>query len=416
MKLNKSGFNFLLILFITVISKNSLFAQQVKIAKGHLIKSEQIALFDKEKLSKINNEELQEFLNGSPTPFEAYKGKLNVPKNSLTLYKLTYQTSIPEKNNKPTIATGLIAIPDQIKEGAPMVSYQHGTVFGKMDVPSHIESSMEMKLILSQFGGQGFVCISADYIGLGDSKELNSYFSRKANEEACMDMYSATMEFLQNKKVKTGPFFTIGWSQGGYNNMIFLRRLEEAKIPVTASATAAAPVDLNLFLTRGVVNPKPIDAVFTPAAFGNMLFSIENYYNIPGLTKSIIRPQYYALANDFYNFKIDFLTYLQKTTTKVVDYVQPAFIEQMKAGNSRLTKILNDAEAYRWLSTTPLRAYYGMKDEAVPSYLAKLAIDYQSLLGKTNGQSFNAGDNADHRNTYIQALIEVEPWFETFIK
>ncbi len=411
-----SFFQLLFVTIIVFVFTGHVSAQHPQYAKGQLIKSEQIAVFDQQKLSKITHEELQEFLHGSPTPFEAYNGKFATPKNSLTLYKLTYQTSIPEKKNKLTIATGLIAIPDQLKEGAPMVSYQHGTVFGKEDVPSHIESSMEMKLILSQFGGQGFVCISADYIGLGDSKEPNSYFSRKATEEACMDMYAASIQFLKKKNIKTGSFFTMGWSQGGYSNMVFLRRLEEAKIPVTASATAAAPVDLNLFLTRGLTNPRAIDAFFTPAAFGNLLFAFENYYNMPGLAKKSILPQYYTLAEDFYYFKIDFLTHLQKTTTKIVDYVQPAFIEQMKAGNNKLSKILNESEGYRWLSITPLRAYYGMKDEAVPDYLAHLAIDYQSLLGKTNGQSFNAGDNADHRNTYVQALIEVEPWFETFMK
>ena len=137
---------------------------------------------------------------------------------------------------------------------------------------------------------------------------------------------------------------------------------------------------------------------------------------MPGLAKKSILPQYYSIAEDFYNFKIDFLTHLQKTTSKIVDYVQPEFIEQMKAGNNKLSKILNESEGYRWLSVTPLRAYYGMKDEAVPDYLAHLAIDYQWLLGKTNGQSFNAGENADHRNTYVYALIDVLPWFKTFIK
>jgi hypothetical protein len=410
---------FLHALFFAVFSigfKTTVIAQVMKLAKGKLIKSEQIAVFDKEKLSKISNEELQQFLYGAPTPFENYQGKFQVPQNGLTLYKLTYQTSIPEKQNKLVQATGLIAVPDQAKAGVPMISYQHGTVFGKKEAPSNIEASMEMKLILSQFGGQGFVCIGADYVGLGDSQEPNSYFSKKVTEEACMDMYAAANEFLKNKNIQPGPFFTMGWSQGGYNNMIFLRRLEEAKIKVTASATAAAPVDLNFFLTRGLANPRPFDAVYTPAAFGNLLFSVEHYYNLPGLTQSVIRPEYYNLAKDFYNFKVEFMEYLKKGTTKATEFVKPEFIQQMKAGKSKITKILNESEGYRWVSVTPLRAYYGMRDEAVPSYIAKLAVDYQTLLGKKDAEAFNAGENADHRNTYIQALIEVGPWFKSFIQ
>jgi len=412
----KTVLHFLFVsIIVFVITENSI-AQKVQFAKGQLIKSEQIAVFDKDRCNKITNEELQAFLNNTPMPFEDFKGKFATPQNGMTLYKLTYQTSIPELNNRPTIATGLIAIPDGMKKGAPMISYQHGTVFGKKEVPSNIESSMEMRLILAQFGSQGFVCIGADYIGLGDSKELNSYFCRKATEEACMDMYTAAKAFLKKKNMETGLFFTMGWSQGAYNNMLFLRRLEEAKIEVTASVSAATPVDLNLFFTRGSTNPRSLDAMYNPVAFSNVLFAFEYYYAMPNLAKNAIRPEYYSLAKSFYEHKIDFMSAIQKTPSKVVDYVQPAFIEQLRAGNTKFSKILNESEGYRWLSKTPLRAYYGILDEAVPPYLAHLAIDYQALLGKTNGESFNAGENADHRNTYVYALIETLPWYESFIK
>jgi hypothetical protein len=414
--IQKSVISMLMVTLISFLMAGTLSAQTLAIKKGSLIKSEQIAVFDKDRLSKITNEELQAFLNSTPMPFEEFKGKFATPQNGLTLYKLTYQTSIPELNNRPTVATGLIAIPDEMKKGAPMISYQHGTVFGKNEVPSHIESSMEMRLILAQFGSQGFVCIGADYIGLGDSKEPNSYFCRKATEEACMDMYTAANSFLKKKNMETGPFFTMGWSQGAYNNMLFLRRLEEAKIEVVASVTAAAPVDLNFFMTRGVSNPRPIDAVYTPAAFGNLLFAFENYYHLTGFCKSSIRPEQYNLAKDFYNHKLDFMDYMKKGTTKATEFVKPEFIEQLRAGNTKFSKILNESEAYRWLSKTPLRAYYGMLDEAVPPYLSHLAVDYQSLLGKTNGQAINAGEKADHRNTYVYALIDVLPWFKSYVK
>lgn len=412
----KTLFHFLFFSIIAFVITEKTAAQKVHFSKGQLIKSEQIAVFDIERLNKITNEELQAFINTTPMPFEAFKGKFTTPQNGMTLYKLTYQTSIPELKNRPTVATGLIAIPDNIKKDAPMISYQHGTVFGKYEVPSNIESSMEMRLILAQFGSQGFICIGADYIGLGDSKEPNSYFCYKATEEACLDMYTAAKEFLRKKNIEAGLFFTMGWSQGAYNNMLFLRRLEQAKIEVVASATAAAPVDLNFFMTRGVSNPRDIDALYTPAAFGNLLFAFEHYYHLTGITKSSIRPEYYNLAKDFYNHKIDFMDFMKRGTTKATDFVNPEFIEKLRAGNTRFSKILNESEAYRWLSKTPLRAYYGILDEAVPPYLAHLAIEYQTLLGKTNGQAINAGEKADHRNTYIQALIEVEPWFVSFLK
>jgi hypothetical protein len=154
-------------------------------------------------------------------------------------------------------------------------------------------------------------------------------------------MYTAAKAFLKKKNMETGFFFTMGWSQGAYNNMLFLRRLEEAKIEVTASVSAATPVDLNLFFTRGSTNPRSLDAMYNPVAFSNVLFAFEYYYAMPNLAKNAIRPEYYSLAKSFYEHKIDFMSAIQKTPSKVVDYVQPAFIEQLRAGNTKFSKILN---------------------------------------------------------------------------
>jgi len=417
MQLRFGSRGFLLaVFFFSIVFSTTLDAQVQVYAHGDLIKYEQIGSFDKAKLTSIVNEELSVFLKGSPMPFEQFKGRFSEPACNINLYKITYQTFIPEKGDKPTIATGLVAIPDQVKAVMPLISYQHGTVFGKQEVPSYIDQSMETKLMLAQFGGQGYIVIGADYIGMGDSKEANSYFAMKSTEQACMDMYTAATQFLKKKQIGVGHFFTVGWSQGGYNNMVFLRALEREGINVTASATASAPVDLSFFIVRGITNPRPFDAVYSPACLSNMIISFEEYYKIPGFAASIIRPEYLDLAKNFYNFKIDFMPFLKRSTGSVQDFVKPEFIIQIRTGNSKLQQILNESEAYRWVSKTPLRAYSGMKDEAVPEYLARLAVDYQALLGKKNGQAINAGEKADHRATYVYSVIDLKPWFDSFLK
>jgi pimeloyl-ACP methyl ester carboxylesterase len=383
---------------------------------GKLIKAEKIGEFDTTKLNRILQEELEQFLTGAPMAFSEFKGKYEQPVYSVTLYKITYQSNIPEKNNEPSQLTGLVAIPSTFAEGTPMVSYQHGTVFAKNEVPSNIEESIETKLMIAQFGGQGYIVIAADYDGVGQSKNPNTYFSRRSNEQACLDMFSAAQEFLEQEKIKAGHFFTMGWSQGAYNTLIFLRRLEQAKISVTATATAATPADLNYFISHGILNPRPEDAVWIPGAFSMLLQSYENYQGLNSITSHAIRPEYLQAAKDFYSFKITFPEFFQKTTPKVVDFLNPEFIEEMRDGSSPLVKALNEAEGYRWRSKTPLRSYYGEKDEAVPVELAKLAVEYQKAMGKKNGELILAGANADHRCTYAMALYDVKPWFDSFLK
>lgn len=386
-------------------------------ATGKLLKAEKIGVYDATKLNKIVNEELEQFLTGAPLPFEKFKGRFAQPKFNVQLYKLTFTSQVPELNNRVIESTGLVAIPETTDTDLPLLSYQHGTVFEKNQVPSQPENSFETKLLLTQFASQGYIVIGADYFGLGDSDLPNSYFQRASTEQACLDHRKAAMQFLEEQtKLKVKAFFTFGWSQGGYNNMIFLRRLEQAGIPVTASATASAPVDLAFFVVRGVCNPRPFDAVYTPSCFGNMLFAFEKYRNLPGLAREAIRPEYYSMAEDFYNFKLDFVEYLKKSTGSATEFLNPEFVRQLELGESRLTGLLEESESYRWLSRTPLRAYTGGKDEAVPDYLARFGVDYQKLLGKKNGESFSAGDDADHRNTFVFAAIDLKPWFDSFLK
>ncbi|MFX9069611.1 hypothetical protein ABTN30_20090, partial [Acinetobacter baumannii] len=88
---------------------------------------------------------------------------------------------------KPTMASGLVAVPDTGGGSFPMVSYQHGTVYGKQQVPSFAEQSPETQLMLAQFAGQGYVLIGADYFGLGESDEPEGYMVKASHQQATYD-------------------------------------------------------------------------------------------------------------------------------------------------------------------------------------------------------------------------------------
>ena len=386
------------------------------VQNGKLIKAEKIGSYDTAKLAGILDREFESFLDGSTMPFSAFKGKYQKPSTGLTLYKLTYQTLVPDQDNAPSVQTGLVAIPDVIAAGNPMVSYQHGTIFEKDQVPSNTDRSMETKLMLAQFGGQGYVVIAADYHGLGDSKEKMSYYLRKSTEQSCIDMYAAAQEFLAQQKVQIGHFFTMGWSQGAYSTLVFLRRLEQDKIPVVATATAATPADLFYVITHALLNPRPLDAPSSIGSMSYLLFAYEQFAGLKGLTAKAIRPNYYQAAKDFYEYKIGFSELLQKTTTDLSQFLTPEFIEELRLGSSPLCQAMNAAESYRWRSSTPLRSYYGEKDEAIPVELARLAIEYQQAMGKKDAEAILADPNADHRATFATALYQVKPWFDGMIK
>jgi len=382
---------------------------------GKLIKYELIKTLSLADIEVIRTTKLELFLSTAQIKAGSYINRMATAKYPVKVYKVTYSSVIPEQNNKATVATGLIAIPDIPAVSLPVISYQHGTVFYKDWAPSMYEKSFETQFMISQFASQGYVLIAADYFGIGnESPEANTYFVRYSTEQACLDMYKASLKVLEKENKSMSKFFINGWSQGGYNSMLFLRRLEKEKIPVKAAFTAAAPVDPLLFVNRGLHNPRSIDAEFIPAALSNMIFSIEKYNNISGLSRKYINSEHYTKARDLYEFKMDYEDFVKKVPMDLkVLFTQDLFTES-KAANGPFWSILSTSEAYRWLSPTPLKVFGGGMDEAVPDYIAKLAFDYMSTLGKKDIESINAGASADHRNTYIESIITAKPWIDSF--
>lgn len=193
------------------------------------VRYQYIGTYDEARLAKIQNSEIPEEL-GPGLSFTA-------PKNAVKLFRVEYMSVVPEQNNRPTLASGLIAIPATGAKRMPMFSYQHGTVFGKDWVPSVPEKSFETRLAIAQFAGQGYVVIGADYFGLGTSTEKDSYIVLNSQVQASLDMYEAAKLILIKEGISVTDFFIGGWSQGGVITMAYLERLETIGVPVKAAAT-----------------------------------------------------------------------------------------------------------------------------------------------------------------------------------
>ncbi len=103
-------------------------ASAAPVEVGPTISYEEIGSWDAAKLNDILTKSAPETFGVSVTYAPATNG--------VTLYRVTYGSVIPERGNKPITATGLLAVPDVEGKALPLVSYQHGTVYGKEDVPS----------------------------------------------------------------------------------------------------------------------------------------------------------------------------------------------------------------------------------------------------------------------------------------
>lgn len=318
----------------------------VEVAAG--VSYEFLARWDVPKLNQI--------LQADTPAFTGLKVAYGPARTAVNLYRVTYNSVIPERGNLPTTASGLLALPEGAASGLPMLSYQHGTVYGKEQVPSFPDQSPETQLAIAQFAGQGYVVIGADYFGMGTSEDHEGYVVKGSHQQACFDMLVASRAVLHHLGIDAGNLFLAGWSQGGFVTMAFLERLEQSHVTVAAAATASAPVDVFVALNGFLSFPRPNDANWITILFILSSFSYEHYYGVPGLARSLINDDQYEVARKIYEREPIQASEMPTDLHKLLraEYFDPQFFAESAYG-----RLVAAAEAYRWVIATPVRNYYG---------------------------------------------------------
>jgi pimeloyl-ACP methyl ester carboxylesterase len=354
---------------------------------------------------------LNNILNVDTPHFSGVDVKYTPAKNAVNLYRVTYPSVIPERANKPTIASGLLAIPDTEEHTFPMISYQHGTVYGKQQVPSFPDESPETQLMIAQFAAQGYVMIGADYFGLGVSAEPEGYMVKGSHQQATHDMINASQQVLAQMGLSNTRLYLAGWSQGGFVTMALLEKLEGIGMKVQATATASAPLDVFALMNGFLSFPRKFDANWLNSIMILSAFAYENYYGIPGLAHSVLTDEYYDVAKKAYDRQPfnpgDITSDLHKL-------IRPEYFNPQFFANSAYGRLISSAQAYRWVITSPVHNYYGESDEAITIGVGKMAMTYAQSMGTGNTlvEAISTGETT-HRGTFATAVPLWKSWFDS---
>ncbi|MDP9898166.1 alpha/beta hydrolase [Variovorax ginsengisoli] len=368
-------------------------------------KFELVAHWDVAKLNAILTSDTPKF-SGINVPYTPARTGVN-------LYRITYSTVVPEKGNKPTRASGLLALPDTQDTTLPLVSYQHGTVYGRQEVPSFAEQSPETQLMIAQFAGQGYALIGADYFGLGVSTEPEGYLVKASQQQACFDLLTASKGVLASLGRKTDKLYLAGWSQGGFVTMALLEKLEKTGIPVNGAATASAPLDLGIAMSGFLNFPRSYDAVWLNSIFILSAFSYENYYGVPGLARSVLNDAYYDVAKKAYDRPAGPPVNPADIPTDLHKLLKPDYFNPQYFADSAFGKLIAETQSYRWVIKSPVRNYYGDTDEAITVGVGRLAQTYAQALGAGNKavEAISTGPTT-HRGTFATAVPQWKSWFD----
>jgi pimeloyl-ACP methyl ester carboxylesterase len=386
-----------------VAAAPALAEQSAPIQVNSGVKYEFIARWDVDRLNKI--------LETDTPAFAGIKVSYTPAHNAVRLYRVTYDSVIPEMGNKPTVASGLIAVPETDGKSFPTVSYQHGTVYGRREVPSFPEESPETQLMIAQFAGQGYLMIGADYFGLGVSTEPEGYMVKGSHQQACYDMLMASRAVLADMKLGSDKLFLAGWSQGGFVTMAFLEKLEAAGVKVDGASTASAPLDVYALMEGFLIYPRKFDAAWLNSIMILSAFAYENYYGVPGLARSLLTDAYYDISKKAYDREpikpADITTDLHKL-------IRPEYFNPQYFANSAFGKLVIAAQSYRWVIKSPVRNYYGESDEAITVGVGRMAMTYAQSMGSGNRnvEAISTGPTT-HRGTFATAVPQWKAWFDS---
>ena len=268
---------------------------------------------------------------------------------------MTYASVVPELDNLPTVASGLVAVPETGLSTMPMVSYQHGTVFDRNYVPSRPDQSMETRIMIARFAAQGYVVIGADYFGRGDSDLPDAYLVKAQRAAGQLRHADRGQVGARRARRHARPqLFLSGWSQGGWTTMVYLERLEGLGVPVTAAAVASGPVDIALIREPLAQQPAAGRRALPARAVTLLLLADAFYHQVPGLDALAIEPAYLEAARDLYAGRIDFDTLLCEDHAVAPGRSRRrSSARRSQASKGAFWQRLDERQGYRWKLVTP---------------------------------------------------------------
>lgn len=284
-------------------------------------------------------------------------------------YKIIYNTV--DTDGSATTASGLLSIPLANCNSLGLVSYAHGTVLRREDVPSrnNFEST-----IGKVFASTGYIATMPDYLGLGDNPGIHPYLHAESQSTATIDLIRAAREFLAASMPNinlNGEVMLTGYSQGGHAAMGAAKHIQDNNLLGEFNLIGAAPASgpYNLAGSQADVFIKDLP-YSNPGYVVYLLFGMNRAYgNIFTNPSDILKSPYDTLIPPFFNGSFEMDTVNKLLPANISGYLQDsvlqAFIADTVNQQHPIWQALNNNNNYDWTPTMPMRLYYCTADEQV---------------------------------------------------
>lgn len=308
-------------------------------------------------------------------------------KNDVAVYSIRYQTLDPA--GSLVEASALVALPVGVDKSYPLIAYQHGTEVLRTGVPSKDPNDLPS----IGLAGSGYVVVSSDYLGLGDSNLLHPYVHARSLANTVIDALRATKSLSSDKNISlNGQLFLIGYSEGGYATMAVHREIQRNytdEFTVTASAPMAGPYDLSgsmldIFLNNSL-HPNPYYFPYT-------LLAYKQVYDFRESLSDIFQSPYDTTISALFNGTLSGSEINNAIPENQLLFTQNLYDQLGGAQSSWLNVALAENDIYRWSPEAPMYLFHCTQDEQVPYANTEVAYQYFQSLGLNQVELFAIDD------------------------
>ncbi|MBN8247694.1 MAG: hypothetical protein J0L84_09655 [Verrucomicrobia bacterium] len=321
------------------------------------------------------------------------------------VYRVLYETVDAQRLR--TRASGAVAVPVNHPGPLPLVSYQHGTVLLRDDVPSR--ANLEGLLGVA-FATDGYAAVLPDYLGLGDSPGVHPYHHADSAASAVIDLLRAARALASAEGIPFGPrLFLTGYSQGGHATLAALREIEAhhaAEFPVTACAAGGGAYDLSgvtrLDFLSGRPRPNPFNLVY-------LLTGLRDVYGFP----DDLAAPYATLLPPLLDGTHEIAEVNAVMPRNPLEILRPEAREALASDPDHpFRAALRRNDLLDWAPRAPLRLYHCAADRDVPQANATAARDAFAARGVTV-TVLDPEPSADHQDCALPTLLDIKAWFDT---
>ena len=337
--------------------------------------------------------------------------------NDVQIYSVTYETLDP--SGSLVQASALVAFPTDTQNTYPLIAYQHGTEVLRADAPSqNINDLPTLGLAAS-----GYVVVSADFLGLGESALLHPYIHAHSLATTVIDALRSAKLLAAEKAINlNNQLFLIGYSEGGYATMATHREIQRNysdEFTVTASAPMAGPYDLSGTMLEQLFNDAPLPS---PFYFPYTLLAYNQIYGFTETLSDYFQSPYDQNITSLYDGNHSDSEIDSAIPEKRQLYTQHFFDLLDGESNSGLKVALTENDSFRWVPNSPMYLFHCINDEKVPYQNTQVAFDYFQSTNATQVQLFaidepalNQGEQV-HSDCAIPLLLKGKDLFDAMVQ